>query len=209
MKYGLLVLTALALTTVGSIIWIALQKSGSHTEASKVVIGQAEPVPEMPKPVPSKVTARSTDGMVAKEDIKPIAEQPAVPAPRAVSISEALESMRNSLKKGDRRTPPLAEEGLNEAQPTPEELSDPDLYQQFEARQSARIASIYLSAIKEIPLIRQKIQQAKMTGSQTQEEIEEAEEALAKLESLKQEFETTYPEMIDLMEEQASEATQP
>ncbi len=111
------------------------------------------------------------------------------------SIESALDSMRDGLAEGDSRTPQLSEP-LEYEQPSLDELSDPVLYQQYEKRQSLNQASAYFSAaVKELPVLRAKIAQARQNGSQTEEEIQEAEEALQKLELMQLEYKWQMPEV--------------
>lgn len=106
------------------------------------------------------------------------------------SIESAMDSMRQGLAGGDDRTPPLRASQETE-QPTLEELNDPELYQQYEQRQTMNKASAYYSSVsKELPELRAKIAQAKQEGNRTDEEIQEAEEALQKLEQLQSELES-------------------
>ncbi|OUS05946.1 hypothetical protein A9Q81_04180 [Gammaproteobacteria bacterium 42_54_T18] len=110
------------------------------------------------------------------------------------SIESALDSMRDGLAEGDVRTPPLSEP-LEYEQPTLDELNDPVLYQEYEKRQSLNQASAYFSAaVKELPVLRAKIAQARQNGTQTEEEIQEAEEALQKLELMQLEYQWQMPE---------------
>ena len=110
------------------------------------------------------------------------------------NIESALDSMREGLAEGDSRTPALSEP-LEYEQPTLDEINDPALYQQYEKRQSLNQASAYFSAaVKELPVLRAKIAQARQNGSQTEEEIQEAEEALQKLELMQLEYQWQMPE---------------
>jgi len=110
------------------------------------------------------------------------------------SIESALDSMRDGLAEGDLRTPALSEP-LEYEQPTLDELNDPVLYQRYEKRQSLNQASAYFSAAaKELPVLRAKIAQARQNGTQTEEEIQEAEEALQKLELMQLEYQWQMPE---------------
>ena len=111
------------------------------------------------------------------------------------SIQSALDSMRDGLAEGDARTP-LLSEPLEYEQPTLDELNDPVLYQQYEKRQSLNQASAYFSAaVKELPVLRAKIAQARQNGTQTEDEIQEAEEALQKLELMQLEYQWQMPEV--------------
>lgn len=160
--------------------------SESHEE-KKLDAAPKKPQETVKKLVAAKKAERETESVVPE------------PEPMPANLDAALESMQKSLAEGDERTPPMAKSTPRE-KPTEAQLADPQLYEQYEAQQSAKVASIYLSAIKEIPIIRNLIDNAKLSGSRSPEEIAEAEEALQKLEGLKVDFEQQHPELVEQME---------
>ena len=111
-------------------------------------------------------------------------------------LQRALQSMRESLDADDPRTPEMSRAWERE-KPTEQELADPGLYQAYELRQTKRLAAIYAGVSQEIPAIRNKINAAKLSGSQTSEEIREAEEALAKMESLSEMLRLNHPDLTE------------
>lgn len=117
-------------------------------------------------------------------------------------IESALQSMSTSLSQGDSRTPELAPQFERE-KPSAEVLADPARYSEYELAQTKKIAAIYLSMLGQIPILRARIDAAKSAGSKTDEEIAEAEEALAKLEALKRDIELNHPDMLPNSENSA------
>jgi hypothetical protein len=148
------------------------------------------PATVSPSPVPS--------------DLPVSAETPPTPEPEAVereyddvATAEAgLQSMGQSLSKGDSRTPALAEDTPRE-KPTPDVLNDPAAYEAFESRQSRRIAAGYLSIINQVPSMRARIEQAKITGDMSPEEIAEAEEVVEKILELERDMAAKDPEILN------------
>lgn len=124
------------------------------------------------------------------------------PLPVPDKIESALQSMSTSLSQGDSRTPELAPQFERE-KPSAEVLADPARYSEYELAQTKKIAAIYLSMLGQIPILRARIDAAKSAGSKTDEEIAEAEEALAKLESLKRDIELNHPDMLPNSENSA------
>lgn len=114
----------------------------------------------------------------------------------ANDMEAAMQSMQQSLKGGDNRTPELAPQYERE-KPSAEALADPERYAEYEAGQSRNVASVYLSILSQIPTLRARIDAARSSGSKTAEQLAEAEEALAKLEELQKEMETTHPEVLN------------
>lgn len=124
-----------------------------------------------------------------------------VNTPTPDPLAAAMESMRNSLHQPDPRTPPLAKNTEPDPGPSDEVLADPSLYLQWEAEQSARIASVYLTALQDIPMLQDMIQQAKATGSRTAEEIRDAEEALEQMILLRDQLEREHPGILEQLEQ--------
>lgn len=196
-------LTYVAIAGVAAIIFamviLNLQKPAVE------VVEEANVLQEQQKPEVAPMKEQETTEKLTPRELQEVdtddvtAESEYIPP----DLNAALESMQRSLAEGDDRTPPMAKSTPRE-KPTEEQLANPQLYEQYEAQQSAKIASIYLSAIKEIPIIRDVINSAKLSGSRTPEEIAEAEEALQKLEGLKVEFEQMHPELVEQMESDVS-----
>lgn len=113
----------------------------------------------------------------------------------APEVTAALQSMNSSLAQGDARTPELAPQYERE-KPSAEVLANPELYEEYELGEARKIAAIYLSMLGQIPVLRARIEAAKAAGSKSEEELAEAEEALAKLEELKREIERDHPDML-------------
>jgi len=200
----LMIIGAIAVIVVILLVWVAAKEPVEQSEkttvnsASPVLSATAEPEENQVKSKPQKLAAPVD---VSDESEKPNSEDSmsfnnsAIDEPMTPhSIESAMDSMRQGLAGGDDRTPPLREPQETE-QPTLEELNDPELYQEYELRQTMNKASAYYSSVaKELPELRAKIAQAKQDGSRTDEEIQEAEEALQKLEQLKSELESGLPE---------------
>lgn len=110
------------------------------------------------------------------------------------ALERALQSMQESLTKQDERTPEMSKPYEREL-PSEEELADPALYQAYELRQTRKMAALFAGVKKEIPVIQAKISAARLNGTQTEEEIQEAEEALLKMESLSEFLRLKFPDI--------------
>lgn len=188
MKMALIALALLVLVT-GAWFWLRSPDTPPVAAASET-ISAAKPAAISPDVSTQEVRqpkAPSTQPIAATDNAE--SEVP------VSSVDAALQSMQHSLSEGDQRTPELAPEYERE-KPTPEVLADPARYAEYEESQTRKIASVYLSMLSQIPLLRARIESARTAGSKSAEELAEAEEALAKLEALKQEIEKTHPEML-------------
>lgn len=152
----------------------------------------------------SQTSPDSTTPLISDTKTKPVAApQKSATTPNATetvlsapdSIESARQSMSTSLSQGDSRTPELAPQFERE-KPSADVLADPARYSEYELGQTKKVAAIYLSMLGQIPILRARIDAAKSAGSKTDEEIAEAEDALAKLEALKREIELNHPDML-------------
>lgn len=182
-----------AAVIVGGVIWLWPGEEAAHRN------GGAQPARESPTAAAPPIDKPGNPAVSTQANRTPAVATPAdatddTPAPEA-PLSKALESMSQSLSAGDPRTPELAPAYTRE-QPAPEVLADPQRYAEYEEAQSRTIAAAYLSVLGQIPTLRARIEAARASGSQSPEDIAEAKEALAKLEELKREIESTHPEML-------------
>ena len=98
-----------------------------------------------------------------------------IPSPQAVA------ALRESMRHGDARTPPLAPATDLRAPPSAKELADPALYQQYEQRQRQNVyASFAHAADRRIPELEALIAQGKAKGL-SERQLAEGESKLAKL----------------------------
>lgn len=159
------------------------------------------PQPSPPVLAPSVANSAATGQRITptmSQSNEPVSSFDNTPTPDP--LAAAMESMRNSLNQPDPRTPPLAKDTQPEPGPSDEVLSDPSLYLQWEAEQSAKIASVYLTALQDIPMLQDMIHQAKATGSRTAEEIRDAEEALEQMIMLRDQLEKEHPGILEQLE---------
>lgn len=171
-------------------IWWWLSSASDTSKQSAVKTSQTSP--DSATPLNSDTKSKPV-AAPQKKATTPDATEAALSAPD--SIESARQSMSTSLSQGDSRTPELAPQFERE-KPSADVLADPALYSEFELGQTKKIASIYLSMLGQIPILRARIDAAKSAGSKTDEEIAEAEDALAQLEALKREIELNHPDML-------------
>lgn len=122
-------------------------------------------------------------------------------------LSWRAEQMRNAFLHGDDRAPPLAprDEANQRELPTAEELADPELYQQYEARQQQGVRESFVRAArKQITELEQQLQQAReMEGDPAQ--LAEGEEKLERLRELYQQTLQESPQLQALIEQAAQQ----
>ena len=101
------------------------------------------------------------------------ADLPALDEPAWQPSSSAVASLREATLNGDPRTPPLAPSPEREM-PTDEELSDPDLYLQYESRQQqGAYASLLQAANRQLEEMDALIARAEQEGGVTAAQLEE------------------------------------
>lgn len=134
-------------------------------------------------------------------------EQQGYPQESMMSADLRAESMRQAFLEGDDRTPPLArpEPEQQRELPTAEELADPQLYQQYEARQQMNVRESFARAARNrIGELQQQLQQAEQMGA----DAGQLREGREKLERLQQQYDQTVAEMPELAESLDSETPQ-
>ncbi len=117
-----------------------------------------------------------------------------------ISPEEAIDLMKKNLAEGDDRKPEIRAYHAVEP-PTQEELDEPELYAQYEARQEKKLIASYLNQVKRLPELIATIEQAEQSGQYTDDEIDEAKQALAELEKLNDQINTD-PTLSDILSEQ-------
>ncbi|WP_290500932.1 hypothetical protein [Alcanivorax sp.] len=124
----------------------------------------------------------------------------AVPTPSP----QAVAALRQSMRNGDPRTPPLVRNTDLREPPSAAELADPALYQQYEARQNQAVrASFVAAANRKMAELEGLIARGKEFGIAP----EQLEEGIAKLDKLREQRDqlvAQYPELA--AEEGAAEA---
>lgn len=108
----------------------------------------------------------------------------------------AVATLRAAAEHGDARTPPMAPSSAREA-PTAEELADPDLYLEYEARQQQQVFVSYLAASKKkISELEASIARAKAEGGVSADQLAEGQAKLEKLKAARDELISEHPELI-------------
>ena len=131
-------------------------------------------------------------------------EREVYPQEPAMSADLRAESMRQAFLEGDVRSPPLArrEPEQQGELPTAEELADPELYQQYEARQQMNVRESFARAARSrISELEQQLQQAELMGG----DADQLREGREKLERLQQQYDQTVTETPELAESLDSE----
>lgn len=130
--------------------------------------------PAAPLPMIDTVTERERQPVVSRADDSAVMPSP-VPSPQAVA------ALRESMRHGDPRTPPLAPSTDLREPPSAAELADPALYQQYEQRQQQKVyASFAKAADQRIPELEALIAKGRADGL-SEAQLAEGETKLAKL----------------------------
>lgn len=156
------------------------------------------PVAETAAPEPAVETGSwqaSGDAFSIYEAPEP-AEEEAEAAPEELIAQYGFDPAKiaalRAAKEGDPRTPPI-KRGPERELPTAAELADPELYLQYEERQTKQLFAGYVKAVDpKIAQIEAIIEEGKKHGI-SEEDIAQAEEKIRKLREMKEELMTKYP----------------
>ena len=164
------------------------------------------------QPEPAVITDRS-ELSVAVIQNTPVIEQETLPTDTLEELQEpelveeddeqsdtldpdAIESLRQARLHGDDRTPNLNKSRERDELPTPEQMEDPELYQEYERRQQQRVYRAYVEAAKiKTAEIRKMIEQGK-EGGISDEEIAFAEAKIKGIEDMAAQLQQEHPDIM-------------
>ena len=181
----LTLLAGLAVAVSAGVYWLWPQDPAPQSVAERrVTHAPQHPAATMEKETPSNPAALPMIDTVAERRLPPpdarIERNPAAvptPSPRAVA------ALRESMRNGDPRTPPLVRNTDLREPPSAAELADPSLYQQYEARQNQQVrASFVAAANRKMAELEGLIAEGKEFGIAP----EQLEEGIAKLDKLRE-----------------------
>lgn len=119
----------------------------------------------------------------------------------------AVRALRESMQHGDPRTPPIVRSTDLREPPTPAELADPQLYQEYEWRQQQQVhASFVQAASRKITELEALIAQGREFGI-APEQLHEGMEKLEAIRTQRDELLTQYPDLLPLSETESAEPT--
>ena len=120
-----------------------------------------------------------------------------VPEPEAWTPDpQAVEALRQSRLHGDPRTPPIARRETEREMPTEEELADPELYLQYEARQQQKVYASFVEASKKKISDLEAIIERGKQGGVSPEQLAEGEEKLRRLKEMREQLLAENPELV-------------
>lgn len=179
----LMLMGGLAVAVSAGAYWLLPQAPAPQSAVQQAVAG----MPPQPKPKAQAASAPAALPMidtVAERRLPPpglgrASDRSAAPTPSPQAVAALRESMRN----GDPRTPPLARNTNLREPPSAAELADPSQYQQYEARQNQQVrASFVAAANRKMAELEGLIAEGKEFGIAP----EQLEEGIAKLEKLRE-----------------------
>lgn len=144
-------------------------------------------LPEMPAAQPTQQPAA-----IPAPAEKPVEEPPSEPQLNAQEAQMLIQLMAD---QGDPRSPALGQ--LKPRQPaSAAQRADPTQYSAFEDQQTRDQIMAYASGVQQIPVIRERIEEAAQSGERNASEIDEARAALEQLEMLQSKLERERPELL-------------
>ncbi|GEM_PF-934977 len=189
-----LLLTALACcaaSVTAALYWPQAAPAAPPASSAPVARPVAAPAPARPAspalaPQPARALGRSSPTPRARLNDGP---------PPTLDAEEAQVLMEVMAERGDPRSPALG--GLEPRQPAPASaLADPGAYAAFESEAERRQARAYLEGLKQIPAIRERIEQAAQSGERDAAQLDEARIALQQLEMLRDSLGREAPELL-------------
>ncbi|MCJ8169355.1 hypothetical protein [Atopomonas sediminilitoris] len=188
----LLVAAGLSGVGVGAVLWWYPQPAAPQAvvPASNMPVPTVGGVSTGPKAVATNVDAFSLSPA-------PQAPTPAQDSPEATPLSpaEAITLMQVMAEQGDPRSPALLQSAPR-ALPSAAQLADPQQYSDYEQQQLDDLLRSYTGIVKDIPQIKQRIDQAEQLGERTPEEIREARLAVEQLSAMQARLQQEKPSLL-------------
>ena len=162
-----------------------IQKMENPSRAEKV-----ESILPVTKKALINVAGEIKKNSVVKEPLQNTIER-AAPEP----FSVPLNSMADARVNGDPRTPPIVRSTVEREMPTPEELADPDLYQEYESRQNQKVYRSFYSASKNKLVEMEKLMEQARSQGVSDDKLREGEEKIAKMKAMREKLAQTYDDL--------------
>jgi len=174
------IVPSLMIVVLGAIVFLlSLEFKGKKiSSASNIELPRSESVKDeavsLPQEKQPKVIAKTKEVMVVKEE-------------EHLNIEEVKAHLAMSMTKHDPRSPKVTppDAKFTPFKPSQEALNDPVKYAQYQNDLRTRRIQLYYPSKAQIEDIRHKIEEAQANGTRTEEEIQEAEAAIVKLEELR------------------------
>lgn len=158
------------------------------TPVAEVATQQEQETAATPLPMIDTVAERARPSLADRLD-----DAAAVPTPSP----QAVAALRESMRDGDPRTPPLAPRTDLRAPPSAAELADPALYQQYEQRQQQAVYASFASAADQrIPELEAMIAKGRASGI-SEAQLAEGEAKLARLREQRDQLSAQQTEPVD------------
>ena len=154
--------------------------------------GKAESLPPVTKKMLINVASEVKKSSAVKEPPQNAIER-AIPEP----FSVPLNSMADARINGDPRTPPIVRSTVEREMPSPEELADPDLYQEYESRQNQKVYRSFYSASKNKLVEMEKLMEQARSQGVSEDKLREGEEKIAKMKAMREKLAQTYDDLSD------------
>lgn len=172
--------------------WWGLNRQAMQTSQAlrPAITSDSAPRPAPPAPTIAPIApVTAPSGPMASGPVVEPEQEP------SLNIEEAQMLMQLMAEQGDPRSPALGERQPRQAA-SAEQLADPEQYRAFEEQHSRALIMAYAGGVKQIPAIRQRIEQEAQAGTRNAEEIDEARAALQQLEMLQSKLQREAPELL-------------
>lgn len=171
-------------------------------DAIKESVGQQvtkRPVPKKTQQVPVVVKKHNVHvanivddaGSIREGDMAPVDSMPTEP------VQVPLNSLADARINGDPRTPPIVRSTIEREMPTPDELADPELYQEYETRQNQKVYRSFYNASKNKLIEMEALMEKARSQGVPEDKLLEGEEKIAKMKAMREKLAQTYDDIAD------------
>ena len=161
-------------------------QSGENVSAVMADSELLEPVKPAAVAVPQTIDA-----------VEPETESVIEPRAEIELDQQAIASFRDSIENGDPRAPALNQSRQRDEEPSPEQLEDPQQYEQYERRQQMRVYRAYVEASKsKVAELEKMIERGQREGVD-EEQLEFARNKIKGIQEMAEELKREYPDIME------------
>ncbi len=170
----------------------AIKESAGQQVTKRPVLKKTQHVPVVVKKYNVHVANIVDDaGSIREGDMAPVDSIPTEP------VQVPLNSLADARVNGDPRTPPIVRSSIEREMPTPDELADPELYQEYETRQNQKVYRSFYNASKNKLIEMEALMEKARSQGVPEDKLLEGEEKIVKMKAMREKLAQTYDDIAD------------
>jgi hypothetical protein len=190
-KNGLIVAVALLVITL---VYLMLD---TPVVVEAAPVAQSNKQRAIPNSNPLEPTGNATDKSLSAPAKDESSDDEQLTLDEPLRAHKPMSSMAAARLYGDHRTPPIERSAKTRVMPTQQELDNPDLYSEYEARNKPKVyKSFYRASEKKLEMMEALVEQGRKNGA-SEKNIREGEEKIAAMKAMRLKLEKEHDDLND------------